>query len=54
MKNGATATNAPNTPLQGFNTVTTDPSSAFNSSFTGNMLRIGVNYRFGGPVVAQF
>jgi outer membrane immunogenic protein len=46
-----TVTNAPNTPSQGFNTVTTTTfTSAFNTRFTDNIVRVGVNYRFGGPV----
>jgi outer membrane immunogenic protein len=55
---GATATavtNALNTPTPGFNTVTTTTlTSAFNTRFTDNILRVGVNYRFGGPVVAKY
>jgi outer membrane immunogenic protein len=55
---GATATavtNALNTPLPGFNTVTTTTlTSAFNTRFTDNVLRVGLNYRFGGPVVAKY
>jgi outer membrane immunogenic protein len=38
-----------------FNTVTTTAlTSAFNTRFTDNILRVGVNYRFGGPVVAKY
>ncbi|MGA9091000.1 MAG: outer membrane beta-barrel protein, partial [Bradyrhizobium sp.] len=38
-----------------FNTVTTTTlTSAFNTHFTDNILRVGVNYRFGGPVVAKY
>ena len=38
-----------------FNTVTTTTlTSAFNTRFTDNILRVGVNYRFGGPVVAKY
>jgi outer membrane immunogenic protein len=38
-----------------FNTVTTTAlTSAFNTRFTDNILRVGVNYRFGGPVVASY
>jgi outer membrane immunogenic protein len=55
---GATATtvvNQLNTPQQGFNTVTTTTlTSAFRTRFTDNILRVGVNYRFGGPVVARY
>jgi outer membrane immunogenic protein len=56
--NGATATtvtNALNTPGVGFNTVTTTTlASAFNTRFTDNIVRVGVNYRWGGPVVARY
>jgi outer membrane immunogenic protein len=49
-----TVVNALNTPSTGFNTVTTTTlASAFNTHFTDNILRVGVNYRFGGPVVAS-
>ena len=38
-----------------FNTVTTTTlASAFNTRFTDNIVRVGVNYRFGGPVVAKY
>ena len=38
-----------------FNTVTTTTlTSAFNTHFTDNILRVGVNYRFGGPVFAKY
>jgi outer membrane immunogenic protein len=38
-----------------FNTVTTTTlTSAFSSRFTDNILRVGVNYRFGDPVVAKY
>jgi outer membrane immunogenic protein len=44
-----------NTPTPGFNTVTTTTlTGAFNTKFTDNILRVGVNYRFGGPVVAKY
>jgi len=51
-----TTTNALNTPLPGFNTVTTTSlTSAFNTCFTDSILRVGLNYRFGGgPVVARY
>jgi outer membrane immunogenic protein len=50
-----TVTNAPNTPSQGFNTVTTTTlTSAFTTKFTDNIVRVGVNYRWGGPVVARY
>jgi outer membrane immunogenic protein len=55
---GATATavtNALNTPTPGFNTVTTTTlTSTFHTRFTDNIVRVGVNYRFGGPVVAKY
>jgi outer membrane immunogenic protein len=55
---GASATttvNQLNTPRLDFNTVTTTTlTSAFNTRFTDNILRVGVNYRFGGPVVAKY
>jgi opacity protein-like surface antigen len=48
-------TNSLNTPGPGFNTVTTTTlAAAFNTRFTDNILRAGVNYRFGGPVVAKY
>jgi outer membrane immunogenic protein len=50
-----TVTNALNTPTPGFNTVTTTTlASAFNTHFTDNILRVAVNYRFSGPVVARY
>jgi outer membrane immunogenic protein len=50
-----TITNALNTPSAGFNTVTTTSTTAtFNTHFTDNIVRVGVNYRFGGPVVAKY
>jgi outer membrane immunogenic protein len=50
-----TVTTALNTPSRGFNTVTTTTlTSVFNTRFTDNILRVGVNYRFGGPVVAKY
>jgi outer membrane immunogenic protein len=50
-----TVTNALNTPLPAFNTVTTTTlNAAFRTHFTDNILRVGVNYRFGGPVVAKY
>ena len=56
----ATATtiaNALNTPSAGFNTVTTTAlTAAFNTRFTDNIVRVGLNYKFGGPgpVVAKY
>jgi outer membrane immunogenic protein len=50
-----TVTNALNTPAVSFNTVTTQTLNYnFNSRFTDNIVRVGLNYRFGGPVVAKF
>ncbi len=50
-----TATNALNTPSQGLNTVTTTTlTSAFTTKFTDNIVRVGVNYRWGGPVIARY
>jgi outer membrane immunogenic protein len=55
---GASATgvvNQLNTPGIGFNTVTTTTlTSAFRTKFTDNIVRVGLNYRFGGPVVAKY
>jgi outer membrane immunogenic protein len=43
----STVTNALSTPSLGFNTVTTTTLAAtFNSRFTDNTLRVGLNYRF--------
>jgi len=51
----AVAVNQPNTPGIGFNTVTTTTlTSAFSTRFTDHIVRVGVNYRFGGPVVAKY
>lgn len=48
-------TNVLNTPSRGFNTVTTTTTTAaFSTRFTDNIVRVGVNYRFGGPVVARY
>jgi outer membrane immunogenic protein len=50
-----TVTDALNTPTARFHTVTTTTlTSAFNTRFTDNILRVGVNYRFSGPVVAKY
>ncbi|MCK1524323.1 MULTISPECIES: outer membrane beta-barrel protein [unclassified Bradyrhizobium] len=50
-----TVTNALNTPGVGFNTVTTTTTTAnFGTRFTDNIVRVGVNYRFSGPVVAKY
>lgn len=55
---GASATgvvNQLNTPTPGFNTVTTTTlTSTFRTKFTDNIVRVGLNYRFGGPVVAKY
>lgn len=54
-KNRLRTANALDTPRTGFNTVTTTTlTSAFNTHFTDNILRVGVNYRFSGPVVAKY
>lgn len=58
--NGASASattvaNALNTPGVGFNTVTTTTTTAnYGTHFTDNIVRVGVNYRFGGPVLARY
>jgi outer membrane immunogenic protein len=52
-----TATNAANTPGQGFNTTTTTTLAyVFNTKFTDNIVRVGLNYKFGGPnaIVARY
>jgi outer membrane immunogenic protein len=52
---GTVVTNALNTPGQGFNTVTTTTlAAAVNTRFTDNIVRVGINYRWGGPVVARY
>jgi outer membrane immunogenic protein len=44
---GTTVSNALNTPSLGFNTVTTTTlASTFNSRFSDNIFRVGLNYRF--------
>ena len=50
------ATNAANTPSRGFNTTTTQTLAyVFNSKFTDNIVRVGLNYKFGGgPIVAKY
>jgi outer membrane immunogenic protein len=51
----AAVVNQLNTPTPGFNTVTTTTlTGTVNTKFTDNILRVGVNYRFGGPVVAKY
>ena len=34
--------------------VRTNAGASYTSSFTDNIVRVGVNYRFGGPVVARY
>jgi outer membrane immunogenic protein len=50
------ATNAANTPSAGFNTTTTtNLAYVFNTKFTDNIVRVGLNYKFGGgPIVARY
>src|SRR5262249_29165030 len=55
--NATTVTNQLNTPQLDFNTVTTTNTTTngnFHSRVTDVILRVGVNYRFGGPVVAKY
>jgi outer membrane immunogenic protein len=50
-------TNALNTPQLDFNTVTTTTattSGSFHSHVSDFIVRVGVNYRFDGPVVAKY
>jgi outer membrane immunogenic protein len=55
LATATTVTNALNTPSTALNTVTTTTTTAaFNTHFTDNLVRVGVNYRFGGPVVAKY
>jgi len=50
-----TVTNAVNTPQQGLNTVTTATTTgSFHTHVTDLILRVGLNYRFGGPIVAKY
>jgi outer membrane immunogenic protein len=43
------------TPQQGFNTVTTATTTgSFHTHVTDLILRVGLNYRFGGPIVAKY
>lgn len=52
-----TVVNQLNTPQQGFNTVTTTTATTtgnFHTHLTDVVLRVGLNYRFGGPVVAKY
>ncbi len=50
------ATNAANTPSAGFNTTTTQTlANVFNTKFTDNIVRVGLNYKFGGgAIVAKY
>jgi outer membrane immunogenic protein len=49
-----TATTAFGVPVR-FNTVTTVSTTAsFNTHFIDNLVRVGLNYHFGGPVVAKY
>jgi outer membrane immunogenic protein len=43
-------TNALNTPAPAFNTVTNTSITGSNTRFTDNIVRVGINYRFGGPI----
>ena len=54
LATATTVTNALNTPSTGLNTVTTTTTAAFKTRFTDNLVRVGVNHRFGGPVVAKY
>jgi outer membrane immunogenic protein len=50
-----TSVTVANVPRAGFSTLTvTNTTAAFNTHFTDNIVRVGVNYRFGGPVVAKY
>jgi outer membrane immunogenic protein len=52
-----TVTNALSTPQVGFNTVTTTTtttSGSFHTHVTDLIVRVGLNYRFGAPVVAKY
>jgi len=49
----AGSANLLNTPVTAFNTVLTFSGSA-RTRFTDHILRVGLNYRFGGPVVAAY
>lgn len=50
----STSTTALGVPVR-FNTVTTvTTTSTFNTHFTDNIVRVGLNYHFGGPVVAKY
>ena len=50
---GTTVTTVANVPQQGFSTQTTTTFGS-NGRFTDHILRVGFNYRFGGPVVAKY
>jgi outer membrane immunogenic protein len=52
-----TVTNALNTPQTGFNTLTTTTATTtggFHTQVSDFIVRVGLNYRFGGPVVAKY
>jgi outer membrane immunogenic protein len=52
-----TVTNTLNTLQQGFNTVTTTTATttgSFHTHVRDLILRVGLNYRFGGPIVAKY
>ena len=54
--NTTSITSAANTPSPGVTTTTTtNLAYVFNTRFTDNIVRVGLNYRFGaGPVVARY
>jgi outer membrane immunogenic protein len=54
--NVTNSTIALNTPVGGFNTVTTQNLAyQFNTKFTDNIVRVGLNYKFGGgAIVARY
>jgi outer membrane immunogenic protein len=50
---GSSATNTTSTTLRAITTTTT-LAYLFNTKFTDSIARVGLNYRFGGPVVARY
>lgn len=54
--NTTSITSAANTPLTGLTTITTtNLAYVFNTKFTDNIVRVGLNYRFGGgAIVARY
>jgi outer membrane immunogenic protein len=51
----SSTTTVANVPLPGFSTATTTTLTGTASTrFTDNIVRVGVNYRWGGPVVAKY